>query len=269
MHESAIRKRDYHVADSLSSALYSFVPITPQEGMLATIESWGHSSMQFRLGAKWEAAKDIIIHRILPSCKQYRQHYLQCKYLLQLALIYLESSPGDPVSALPSILECLVLSEEESIDPIHATGLVLLSQVHFEMNSIEQARSMLNAVMPLIMQHGHIFFQGEAWLTLAKCSLSEVKQNEGDISSTSKGQSCGSLRRSIKELEHSARAFEKIEDIHRLREIYYLQAKVFNSLPGCSERRNRAAYKFRELNNASVSPIRPRLNDVLYHIHAQ
>lgn len=90
-------------------------------------------------------------------------------------MIYFETSPENPTCVIPTLLECLALSEEHAIDPMHASALSLLSRMHFEMDNIERARAIMKAAMPVILLHCHVFFQGASWLILAKCTLSEVK----------------------------------------------------------------------------------------------
>jgi hypothetical protein len=167
----------------------------------------------------------MVQRKILPFSKRFQLHYYHCHFLLQLIMIQLDSSPDDPVCALPA---CICLSEEHSIDPLHATAMSLLARMHFEMNNIKQARSVMKAAMPVLIQHGHVFFQGEAWLTLSKCRLSELKDLESEggkdemvkthtrigIStaelSNNKIRRSTLLKRCAKDLKHATDMFEMI-----------------------------------------------------------
>lgn len=196
--------------------------------------------------------------------------------LLQISSIDLEASTSNIMSvecALPPLLECLDLSERYSMDPLRAVALATLSKVLLCMGRYKKARAMLRAAIPLVMQHGHLWFQGESYLTLAKCYLaesskavSEADDNIGDEGADSVGKRkrgqhrCQKKRRdsaalklretALVELEKSAHCFEQIEDVRRLRQVYYLQARVFQLLPKNSKnKRDEAARKFVELTS--------------------
>ena len=166
--------------------------------------------------------------------------------LLQLALIDLEASTASPSNslsverALQPLLECLSLTEQYSMDPLRAIALTAMSKVFLDMGRHQKARAMLQAAMPLVMQHGHVWFQGEAFLTLAKCCLAE-DQNQQQ-------RSILMHETALLELKKAAIHFTQIEDVHRLRQVYYLQARVCNSLPNARKKRDEAAKMFAKLS---------------------
>lgn len=145
----------------------------------------------------------------------------------------------------------------------------------------------MKAAMPVLIQHGHVFFQGEAWLTLSKCRLSELKDLESEggkdemvkthtrigIStaelSNNKIRRSTLLKRCAKDLKHATDTFEMIGDVRRLREVYYLQAQVYHLIPGHVSDRNNAAQQHQEMNNAIVSSVCPARNDFLQNIVVQ
>ena len=263
IHEASTRKCDFHAAESYELLLRSYAPATTQDGVKTIVQTWGHSCLLLCQKGKWDDAKYLISKDVVPYCQKHGLHYFHCYFLLQLVMIYLDSSPDDPTCALPSLLECLALSEKQSIDPIHAAALSLLSRMHFEMDNLERAKATMKAAMPVILQHGHVFFQGEAWLTLAKCTLSEVKDCNIEIDGPK--HMC-LLKRALVELKHAAGAFEKIQDVVRLREVYYLKAHVCSSLPGHLKKRDVAAKRFQELNKVVVSSVLPVWHDALVEI---
>lgn len=186
--------------------------------------------------------------------------------LLQLSLVELDAACTPtiaPERALPPLLECLELSERYSMDPLRALAMSTLSKVILYMGGgkaqrYRRARALLLASMPLVMQHGHIWFQGEALLTLAKCYLAEATARD-DCFDRHAGASTSvplTLRQNaLSKLKRSARKFEEIEDIQRLRQVYYLQARVYNVLQKSKER-NEAATMFSRLTVAMSERIR-------------
>jgi len=107
------------------------------------------------------------------------------------------------------------------------------------------------------MQHGHVWFQGEAFLTLAKCYLAEATARENTNSVREKNSTTLKLRKSaLFELKKSADKFELIEDIQRLREVFYLQARVYQLLPNSRKERDDAANIFARLTVAMRERVR-------------
>jgi len=190
--------------------------------------------------------------------------------LLQLALIDLEASTASPSinasveRSLPPLLECLYLSKQHAMDPLRAVALTTLAKILLCMGRFLKARALLNAAIPLVMQHGHLWFQAEACLTLAKCNLAEarwkVTESAGDLKAhavmrkhwttrSNFSQSPVALqRKALSQLENAASLFNKIDDVHRLRQTYYLQAMVCNSLPYMQTKRDEFATKFGQVS---------------------
>ena len=93
-----------------------------------------------------------------------------------------------------------------------------------------------------LVQHGHVWFQAEACLTLAKCNIAELSSKETDSSTIQLRQNA------LVQLESAATMFEKIDDIHRLKQVYYLQSRIYQSLPSGQKKRDEAASNFFRLN---------------------
>ncbi len=166
-------------------------------------------------------------------------------YLLQLSLIDLEASTSSPSNfeiALSPLLECLHLSEQYVMDPLRAMALSSLARVFLRMGRIFKARALLNAAIPLLMQHGHVWFQAEASLTLAKCFLAELPSRKAKASATQ-------LRRNaLVQLEKAATLFGKVDDVDRLKQVYYLQSRIYHHFPNEQKKRDEAAENFFRLN---------------------
>ena len=98
-------------------------------------------------------------------------------------------------------------------------------------------------------------------MNLAKCYLAEATSKE-ESKLSEDGEDCGGtekrsqldsivveLRRSaLTELKKAGVHFEKIEDIQRLRQVYYLQARVCHLLPNAGKKRDYFAKMFLDLS---------------------
>mmetsp|Transcript_22900 Transcript_22900/g.49532 ORF Transcript_22900/g.49532 Transcript_22900/m.49532 type:complete len:715 (+) Transcript_22900:3-2147(+) len=258
LHEWSTRSYDLSLAQGLNTLLanHAAFPLTPAaassgalpntavECSLVHLTQSIHLSLQRR---EYDCAK-ICARR---ACWLSSRHGLIFHLgwnLLQLALIDLEASTTSsskqqilPVErALPPLLECLNLSSQYSMDPLRAVALTTLAKVFLCMGRYKKARALLQAAMPLVMQHGHIYFQGEANLTCAKCYLAEASdqqlQRDSMIPSELQESALAQLKKAT---EH----FAKIEDVQRLRQVYYLQARVCQSLLSLTNNNNHAKKK--------------------------
>lgn len=245
LHEWKARSYDISVARNLqcliaSHAALSSNSLAPVETSLMLLTKATHLFLQQE---DYENAK-ASARQACWFASRHELFFHQGWHLLQLAIIDLEASTSassnNIESSLGPILECLHLSERYVMDPLRAAAQMSLGRVFLYMRRICKARALLNAAIPLLMQHGHVWFQAEAYLSLAKCHLAEVS-SEVTTETSSKLQ----LRQNaVVQLEKAASLFEKIDDIHRLRQVYYLQARIHQFLPTDQKKRDEAAKKF-------------------------
>ena len=109
---------------------------------------------------------------------------------------------------------------------------------------------------------------------MAKTYLAEATAREKTQSSTDldEGGDVGGMKKrsqqdpvvielrqtALAELKRAALHFERIEDIQRLRQVYYLQARVCHLLPNSKKKRDDAAKMFMQLSlQARVSHVLP------------
>lgn len=275
LHEWSVRSYDLSLAQGMNILLanraafpcpHSSVDVG---GALPSVESalafLTHSSHLSRQRGEYDKAKAFTRR----ACWLANQHDLLFHLgsnLIQLSLIELDgaSSPTSaPERSLPPLLECLELSERYSMDPLRSLALSILARVILCMGrangqGYRKARALLRASFPLVMEHGSIWFQGEAFLTLAKCYLAEAAAGERPDGEEAKNSSTTQkLRKSaLYELKKSANKFEAIEDVQRLRQVYYLQARVYHLLPNSRKERDDAANTFARFTAAMCERLR-------------
>ena len=254
LHEWSMRSYDLSLAQGLNTLLanHASLPSSPAlGGALPAVEAslvyLAQSTHLICQRGEYDKAKAFCRRACWLANRHGLMYHLGWN-LLQLSLINLEaSSSRAPERALAPLLECLDLAEKHAMDPLRAVALSTLSKIFLCMGGKRygKARALLKSAMPLIMQHGHVWFQGEAFLTLAKCYLAEVSTKEKKNESTSTILKLH--KTALAELKKSAFYFEQIEDVHRLRQVYYLQARVCQMLPDAKKERDQAAKVFTQL----------------------
>ena len=274
LHEWSVRSYDLSMAQGLQCILANQSAF-PSDTLLAvetSLVSLTHSTHLHLQRGDYERAK-VTTRRACWLASKQSLLFHQGWHLLQLALIDLEAyvtapSTNPPVErALAPLLECLNLSEQYAMDPLRAVALTTLAKVMLGMGHFWKARAMLNAAMPLVMQHGHIWFQAEACLIIAKCYLTEAASSEND-------QKEELRRTALFQLENSTTLFGQIEDIQRLRQVYYLQAIICQSLPNMQQKRNKvaklyiqmSAQRLHRMSSASMTTPKANSNSMMCNV---
>jgi hypothetical protein len=133
------------------------------------------------------------------------------------------------MSALPPLLEALFMRERCEMHGLHAAALSVLSKVCLRLQNSKRLHAIIKATIPMLLQREHIWFQAEAFLTQAKCHLQLANTNK---SATRKKR----LQAAIIGLGKSHGLFVRCQDFFRLREVLYLQARVYSRLENVVER---------------------------------
>jgi hypothetical protein len=266
LHEWAVRRGDLEHAEFLTKVLHSYLHPRMPNYKAAYVETMLQHVLLLSRQEQWDKAKELA-KKLCATCQEEGcglrvQH---ATLLIQLALIQLESSSQNFVGALPPLFECLTMCETCAMDSIHATALSILAQVHLRMENTKQAIAVLKATLPSLHQHSHVWFVGEAYLTLAKCHLQQAKK-ENAKDAKKKKKLARMLQSAVDSLNKSADSFRECDDAARLREVYYLQAHTYNSLPDMKEQRNEASKRFvkvsRNLEKGRFSWQRGSLSDM-------
>lgn len=257
--QSLSQKLHVHQAESYQVFLQSYALASSRRNIKDLIQSMWSSCLLLCRKGMFEESRDVITSVIIPFCEKHGQNFFRSFFLLQLIIINLETCGDDPTYAIPCALDCLALSEELSIDSIHASALALLARIQFELGNIDRAKAMIESSMPILLKHAHQHFIGHAWMTLAKCALAESCAMDGP-------NRINLLQSALFQLQRSAECFVKICDECSSREAYYLIAHVCDKLPFHRDLKNDASRTFISLSRKKSSSVLPRSFDFLSHM---
>lgn len=253
LHEWAVRRGDLVHAQALGSAMESH--LCPRMANYEDVVLDVVAQKAFRLSRqrRFDEARALLNETIV-KCKANGRRTQQARLLLQLAMLQLESgAPREFTSVLPSLLLGLTIAEESHMDGLHAAAMSILGQVHLRMGNTKRAMAVVRAALPSVLQHEHVWFQAEARLTMAKCHLEEE-------SKMSDAQRVDSLRAARKELERSEQLFKRCQDCSRLQAVYYLQARVYDSMAE-TVLRDKSSERFLEMGRYLSLGRRPSHDD--------
>jgi len=241
-HEWAIRRGDINDAQGWMRFLLG--NLSPGMNNFAQVQMDVRIQQSLLLQAqeKWDQAKQVLKDQLAIS-KSAGLPLHTAWILLRIAMLLIESSASKQkrsnnqsyANAVPYLLECLTVCDEHCQDGLHATAMTVLAQVHFRMNRIDPAIAMIEAALPNLLQRGHVWFQAEAYLTMAKCHLKKRTHRIVGVRAT---------RMASHALAQSERLFLRCQDGDKLVQVYYLQANTWNILPGNQRKRDNASQKF-------------------------
>ena len=239
LHEWAVRIGNLQDARVLLCFLQSYINPRMPNYLQARIQVDSQHALQLSRQGQFDKAK-MVLKQLLEICKNENLSIERATILLQLATSELDASPQVFTGAMKPLLECLELTEKLSIDSLNATTLSLLAQIQLRLNQPRKALPMLKAAMPSLRQQGHVWHFAEAHLTVAKCHLVLAKEE---------ARREASHKTAIQSLEQASNFFSECQDFQRLKEIYYLQARVYDLLPGEVVKRDEASKRFLDLTD--------------------
>jgi len=213
----------------------------------------------------WERAREIGTSLVKYS-KQKGLLNNQARILIQMAITELEADRKQSTEALSPLLEALAMCEKWEIHGLHAVAMSILAQIFLRLQNPKRAIAIIDATLPTLIQREHIWFQAEAYLTLAKAHLKFIANSTAPSSITKKTSSKAGVnatstmtqtpdadkrrfQHALHGLNKCMHLFEECHDRHRLREVYYLQAQI-QSLLSNTEKRDAMSEKYIKLGSA-------------------
>jgi Anaphase-promoting complex subunit 5 len=274
LHEWAVNRMEINDATALQKALNSYLHPGLANYNQFCVEIRMQQCLYYCRIRNWDEAKTSA-KRGLEICKRAGFANHRARFLLQTSIIHLESNRIQCTTALPSLLEALTLCEERDMHGLHATGISILAQVFLRLCNPKRAISLLDSSIPTLLQREHVWFQAEAYRTLAKAHMNiavrSIKAEHNKATSTActstamatdeqpDDEDDGSVvsidlpplpavsqkryRKALQALTTSEVLFESCQDRIRLQEVLYLQSQIYD-LFGDEQRRETTAERF-------------------------
>ncbi|KAL7578715.1 hypothetical protein ACA910_015953 [Epithemia clementina (nom. ined.)] len=269
VHEWAVRRGDLLDAQSWMRFLLSNIHPGMANHAHIQIDVRIQQSLLLAAQKEWDRAKQVLKVQLQAS-KMAGLPVQSAWVLLQLAHLLISASAyekqhqqdqGSVTNALPYLLQCLAVCDEHGMDGLHAVAMSVLAQVHVRMLRYDAAIAIIEAALPNILQQGHVWYQAEAYLTLARAQLMRAKRADGRKDATGaptetnrKASTYKTIRQqqivdaallmAIRALSKSQELFERCQDGNKLKEVFYLQANAWNWIPNSTVKREEASQRF-------------------------
>ena len=239
LHEWAVRRGEFDHAASLMVSLQSQLHPRAEayEDVCIDIASQ-RAFLQSRQGYVEKAVSTL--RDVISKCKVKNQQTRVSELLLQLARIHMETDKF--TNSLSPLTECLELCQKHEQDTLHAAALALFAHLHLRMGNPRRAIGIIRAVLPSLLENGHITWQGEAYLALAKSYLEMANSDKND-----------SLNLAVRSFKQCENLFLKCQDCLRLKEVYYLLARACAASPVHKHHRDKYAQNFLDMKNLQLN----------------
>lgn len=199
----------------------------------------------------WVKASTLI-HSLIDTCQACGLTILSAGLRMTLAEIHLRA--GAPTAAVGPLLEALTLAEQFGLDQVRVTAIVQLAHIRLKENTglgAKTALSLLDEVMPHILQHGPALLQAQAKMESAKAVLCiHSNEEEGmaseDVAPASIAHQHEVWTDALAEIEDAIQLASKLHCKQVLIEAWYFKARLLNAT-GRLVQRNLAAKTFRSL----------------------
>ncbi|KAI1900741.1 hypothetical protein AGOR_G00053010 [Albula goreensis] len=193
-----------------------------------------------------------VLQQLQQRCEKTKCTEMIIRVMLSTAELHWESSGF--ATALPLLLQALALARQHHLQSLASETILHLAYTQLMLGIPEQALNILHEAMEPILAHGAVIDKGRALLLVAKCQMAMGGTRPGEQRHTA-------LELAVQTLDEAATYFSKLDCKERLRDVYYLQARLHHSLGHVPER-NKCAMLFRLLDQelpSSAAPLITRL----------
>ncbi|XP_040842970.1 anaphase-promoting complex subunit 5 isoform X2 [Ochotona curzoniae] len=239
--DRAMNDGKYHLADSLVTGITALNSMEGVYRKAVVLQAQNQMS---------EAHK--LLQKLLSHCEKLKNTEMVISVLLSVAGLYWRSS--SPTIAMPLLLHALALSKEYRLQYLASETVLNLAFAQLLLGIPEQALTLLHMAIEPILADGAILDKGRAMLLVAKCQVASA----GSYEPVKKAEA---LEAAIENLNEAKNYFAKVDSKERIRDVCYLQARLYHAL-GKTQERNRCAMLFRQLHQELPSHAVPLINHI-------
>ncbi|GMF25063.1 unnamed protein product [Phytophthora fragariaefolia] len=150
-----------------------------------------------------------LLESLEATCCKHGFAYLHAQVLISISRTRVQaSSPHAPFASLNVLLKSLDICRSHHFDLLLAEAHVVMADIYIAMGRLQDAYSLINDQMPLVMEHGTSKLRGECLLLLAKTMIASIKRSkEGTEELTS------AASKAIEFLQSSAKTFSLLQNL--------------------------------------------------------
>ncbi|XP_035391970.1 anaphase-promoting complex subunit 5 [Electrophorus electricus] len=225
--EKAMNSGKFHLAEPHVTAI----------GALDSMEGLYRKAQLLRaLNQMSEASK--ILQQVQQLGVKKRNTEMIIRVMLATAELHWDSSGFS--ASLPLLLQALTLTHTHNLQSLESETILHLAFTQLMLGVPEQALALVQAVLESVLAHGALLKKGRALLLMARCQAVLATSAPEELR-------LGKVEMAVQTLAEAAVFFTQLGCKPRLRDVYYLQARLYHTLGNVQER-NKCALLFRLLN---------------------
>ncbi|KAG7377875.1 Anaphase-promoting complex subunit 5 [Phytophthora pseudosyringae] len=176
----------------------------------------------------WTAMGDYprsldLLESLEATCSEHGFAYLHAQVLVATSRTRVRASaPHAPFASLNALLKGVDICTSHHYDLLLAEAHVVMAEIYIAMGKLQDAHSLINNQMALVMEHGSIDLRAECLLVLAKTRIASIKRSAKEPAPAA----C----KAMEMLNASAELFSSVQNVRRLKEISYVQSLVYNHM---------------------------------------
>ena len=204
--DRSLYRGEYHNAHAITYILQSYPRLhnRTNQSVEVQIQSIQCLALNYIYSQSWDKAISLT-KKLCTLSTEAGLHPYHAKFLLQLASIYVQSAPKNALVSLPIVLQCIKLCQQYAMDSLHAYALFILAKVHLLSNNVKKALILLKGCICAILQHSSIEIQGDLYLTLCKCYMTNVSLSD------TKKKIVKSYTAALNHIQKAIQLFQKIQ----------------------------------------------------------
>ncbi|XP_057213337.1 anaphase-promoting complex subunit 5 [Triplophysa rosa] len=225
--EKAMNDGKYHMAEPLVTAISA---LNSTEGL------YRKAQLMKALNQTSEASK--ILQHLQQRCEKSKNIEMTIRVMLASAELHWDSSGF--ATALPLLLQALALSRQHNLQNLASETVLHLAFTQLMLGIPEQALVLVQDVLESVLAHGALIDKGRALLLAARCQMALA-------GTTTEENRLSAMELAVHTLDEAAVYFSRLDCKERMRDVYYLQARLLHTLGNFSQR-NKCAMLFRLLD---------------------
>ncbi|XP_066500157.1 anaphase-promoting complex subunit 5 [Hoplias malabaricus] len=225
--ERAMNHGKYHLAEPLVIAISA---LNSTEGL------YRKAQLLKAMNQTSEASR--ILQQVQQLSEKNKNTEMIIRVLLSTAELHWDSCGFS--TALPLLLQALALARQHNLQSLESETILHLAFTQLMLGVPEQALVLVQNVLECVLAHGSVLDKARALLLTARCQATLA-------ASAPEEQRLQAVQVCVETVCEAGVYFSQLNCKQRLREVYYLQARLYHTLGDVSER-NKSALLFRLLN---------------------
>nr|CCA24449.1 anaphasepromoting complex subunit 5 putative [Albugo laibachii Nc14]CCA25116.1 anaphasepromoting complex subunit 5 putative [Albugo laibachii Nc14] len=225
----ALNRHEYVRARVHSEALLSLCPIrndlSAHIAARMTMVRLQQSQRHFEAALRSLALMEKI-------CQRRNWTFLVCDIMVHKLQVEFEADPPKSLAMIEDVIACVSKCEDHGFSLLAAKSKLTLAKIYASVGNWNCTDTILKEKMAIVLENGDLQLQGHYLMMLCKSKFAKLNSKEYGLIGEKRSENWMEL---LKALDHASARFELVEDVHALKETYYIRAFVHHRMERCEQ----------------------------------